>query len=136
MNLIISQYWTTFKSSVVWQEAKMTRLIRGHQAPPLIWNAIKRRNLRASYCQPRPQLEVELMLDVLCPPVWYHENKKKSISVDYSKDEKNNNNNNNDKQRQQQQQQKNQKKTRKTKQNRRIVSSFICHYLLRSVQQL
>ena len=135
MNLIMSQYWTTLKSSVVWQAAKMTGLIRGHQAPPLIWNTIRRRNLRASYCQPRPQLEVELMLDVLCPPVFYHENKKKSISVDYSKEEKNNNNNDEQRQQEQQQQHK-QKKTRKTKQNRRIVSSFICHYLLRSIQQL
>ena len=116
----MSQYWTTFKSSVVWQAAKMTGLIRGHQAPPLIWNAIKRRNLRASYCQPRPQLEVELMLDVLCPPVLYHENKKKSISVDYSKDEKNNNNNN-DKRRQQQQQKTNKQK-KQGKQNKIVES--------------
>ena len=111
----MSQYWTTVKSSVVWQAAKMTGLIRGHQAPPLIWNAIKRRNLRASYCQPRHQLKVELMLDVLCSPVLYHENKKKSISVDYSKDEKNNNNSNNDKQRQQQQQKQKQKQGKQNK---------------------
>ena len=56
------------------------------------------------------------------PPVLYQENKKKSISVDYSKDEKNNNNNN-DKQRQQQQQQKKTTKKKQGKQNK-IVESW------------